>query len=102
MFSAPRLNEDLISISVVIAIRQRLQVLNQISLFSNVQTQVLAGVVMINNVQQRGKAAVMIEAAFGMCPQAVERRGAVAAVRCAVGLKIYKSQKFQQSIKDMQ
>src|SRR4029077_6211117 len=32
------------------------------------------------NIQQRGKAAVVIKTAFGMCPQAVERRGTVAIV----------------------
>src|SRR6202011_3496511 len=37
---------------------------------------------------QCGKAAIMIEAAPGMCPQAIQRRGAIAAVRRAAGLKI--------------
>src|SRR6476660_549979 len=43
---------------------------------------------MIYNIQQGGKAAVVIEAALGMCPQAVERSSAIAVVRRAVGLKI--------------
>ena len=65
-------NETLISISVEIAIRQRLQVLNQIVLFAGVQAQVFAGVIMLNDVQQGGKAAVVIEAGFLMRPQSRE------------------------------
>src|SRR5690349_6989416 len=81
-------NENLISISVVIAIRQGLQVLDQISFFACTQTQVLAGVVVVDNIQQGGKAAVVIETAFGMCPQAVQRSGAITVIRRAAGLKI--------------
>ena len=43
---------------------------------------------MIHNIQQRGKTAIVIEAAFGMCPQTVERSGAIPTVRRAIGLKI--------------
>ena len=68
-------NETLISISVVIAIRQGLQVLNKIGFVSRTQPQALAGVIVINNIQQGDKAAVVIEAALGMCPKAVERSG---------------------------
>jgi len=42
----------------------------------------------IHNVQQGGKAAVVIKAAFGMCPQAVERSCAITVVRRTAGLKI--------------
>src|SRR6476646_6943441 len=87
--SPPRLEtRTLMAISVVIAIRQGLQVFNKIGFVSRTQTQVLAGVIVINNIQQGGKAAIVVEAALGMCPQAVERRGAIAAVRRAAGLKI--------------
>src|SRR5579871_2147580 len=81
-------NKTLISISVVIAIRQRLQVFNKIGLFSAAEAQALAGVIVVHNIQQGGKASIVIEAAFGMCPQAVERRCAVAIVRRAACLKI--------------
>jgi hypothetical protein len=40
-----------ISVAVVIEIRQGLQVFDQISLFSCIEAQVLAGVVVINNIQ---------------------------------------------------
>ena len=85
-------NETLISISVVIsimiAVRQGLEIFNKIALFTGAQTQALAGVIVVHNIQQGGKAAIVIEAAFGMCPQAIERSSAVATVRRTVGLKI--------------
>ena len=75
----------LISISVVvrivIAIRQGLQVLHQVSFFTCIQAQVLARIIVINNVQQGGKAAVVIEAALGVCPKAIQWGGAIAIVR---------------------
>src|SRR5215471_4156077 len=43
---------------------------------------------MLHHIKQGGETAIMIETAFRMCPKTVERSGAIAAVRRAIGLKI--------------
>jgi hypothetical protein len=42
---------------------------------------------MVYYVEQRGKASVMIEAAYGACEKAPQRRGAIELVRGTIGLK---------------
>ena len=43
---------------------------------------------MIYDVKQSCKTAIVIKPAFGMCPKAVQRSGAIAPIWRAVGLKI--------------
>src|SRR5262249_45663628 len=45
-------------------------------------------VVVLDDVRQRGEAAVVVEAALLVCPQARQRRGAVAMVGIARGLEV--------------
>ena len=47
-------------------------------------------VVVIDDVRERREAAVVIEAAARVRPQSLERRGAIAAVRCAVRLEVHR------------
>lgn len=67
---------------------ERFQILHDIRLFPFRQVQAEVGIVMAYDLAQRGKAAVVIKASFGMRPPAPERCGAVAPVGSAVGLEI--------------
>src|ERR1700755_559911 len=53
--------------------RQRLHELDELTLLLAVQAEVEEVVVMVDHVEQRREAAVVIEAALLMCPQSVER-----------------------------
>src|SRR5690242_17689029 len=68
--------------------RKAQQILNQVALFRGGQAERHARVVVIDDVVQRGEAAVVIKAAFEMCEEIPNRRSAVASVGCAVGLEV--------------
>jgi hypothetical protein len=67
---------------------QRLQVFDQVTFFPLGEKQPEVGVVVVHDIAQRSEAPVMIEAAFGVGPQSLQRCGAVAFVRCSIRLKI--------------
>src|SRR5262245_14221500 len=67
---------------------KRLQVLCQVISFRITQAQLEVIVVMVNDVRQSRKAAVVVEASFRVRPQPLERRGAIVFVRRAQGLEI--------------
>src|SRR4051812_22586378 len=66
---------------------QRLQKLHQIALLRLAQVQPEVPVVVIDDVAQGGEAAVVVVAPLAVRPEPLERRGAVVAVRRAVGLE---------------
>src|SRR5215831_4469001 len=76
---------------ILIAVRFRLgqgfQELDQVGFVLSRQPQAEAAVIVIHDVEQSGKAAVVVEPARGVRPETLERRSTVAAVGRAVRLK---------------
>jgi hypothetical protein len=60
--------------------RQRPQKLHQIALLCGIQTQALAAVIVIYDIQQRGETSIVVEAIFGMGPKAIQRGRSVPVV----------------------
>src|SRR5574340_780975 len=74
-------------LAIVVRGSDSLQVFDQVLLvrFAEIELEVI--VVVIDHIGERGKTAVVVEAALLMRPQARQRRGAVHVCRRAVGLK---------------
>lgn len=62
------------------ALLERLQIFDQIVLFLRHESRLEEAVVVLDDIAERGKPAVVIEAAFGMREQSLERRCAIAIV----------------------
>src|SRR6476660_6779291 len=64
-----------------------LQILDQVLLVRLAEVQLQSLVVVIDDVQQRCKSSIVVEAAFLMCPQSCERRRAILMRRRTIGLE---------------
>jgi len=67
--------------------RQTEKILNQVALFTARKSKRKAGVVVINNVDERRETPVVVEPAFGMRKQRADGRSSIAVIRRPVCLK---------------